>query len=502
MKLKRIVALLLVAVLATFAIASCGADKYTVTFNSNGGSSVASAEVAKDATVTAPAAPTKAGCIFDGWYADSALTDAWDFAADKVTKDVTLYAKWISAASVEASADSALAAAPAEITVSASMSNNGGTPNENEMTFTADGNNYSRNDIVYVDGVLYSGNTRKPMSITGAKSRVLSQAAYVLDMCVDFFETVSLTEANGKYTVTCSGVKESAEDELFEIFGFTNMPEGYNVSIDELSYSFVVSAGKYESMTFSVVASQSYGENTMSASINMSASFDYDAEAVVAPADADSYTWQAMSYGDYVDVPVDSFVVVEAYIQDKQSWWFDSKAGYGKGTFYLQDSSGGAYFLYELKCTEEEYNALAIGTRVQLQGYKAEWNGEVEIIDATYTIIPYATYIAQAFDITDKLDDESLIDYQNRKVAFKGMTVSGEFMYGWNGAGSEGGDLYFKADVDGKTYTFVVESYLRGADTDVYKAVKALKVGDVIDMEGFLYWYEGAQPHITSVTVK
>ena len=209
--------------------------------------------------------------------------------------------------------------------------------------------------------------------------------------------------------------------------------------------------------------------------------------------------WGYMSYKDYVAADINSFVVVEAYIQDKQSWWFDSKAGYGKGTFYLQDSSGGAYFLYELKCTEEEYNALAIGTRVQLQGYKAEWNGEVEIIDATYTIIPYATYIAQAFDITDKLDDESLIDYQNRKVAFKGMTVSGEFMYGWNGAGSEGADLYFKADYEGKTYTFVVESYLRGADTDVYKAVKALKVGDVIDMEGFLYWYEGAQPHITSV---
>ena len=27
-------------------------------------------------------------------------------------------------------------------------------------------------------------------------------------------------------------------------------------------------------------------------------------------------------------------------------------------------------------------------------------------------------------------------------------------------------------------------------------------VGDVIDMEGFLYWYEGVNPHITSVTVK
>ncbi len=43
---------------------------------------------------------------------------------------------------------------------------------------------------------------------------------------------------------------------------------------------------------------------------------------------------------------------------------------------------------------------------------------------------------------------------------------------------------------------------LTGADTDVYKAVKNLKVGDTIDMEGFLYWYEGVNPHITKVTVK
>ena len=27
-------------------------------------------------------------------------------------------------------------------------------------------------------------------------------------------------------------------------------------------------------------------------------------------------------------------------------------------------------------------------------------------------------------------------------------------------------------------------------------------VGDKVDMEGFLYWYEGVNPHITGVTVK
>ena len=53
-----------------------------------------------------------------------------------------------------------------------------------------------------------------------------------------------------------------------------------------------------------------------------------------------------------------------------------------------------------------------------------------------------------------------------------------------------------------QTYTFTVESYLCDSTTDVYAAVKGLNVGDTIDAEGFLYWYEGVNPHITSVTVK
>ncbi|MBP1580843.1 MAG: hypothetical protein J6A26_00410, partial [Oscillospiraceae bacterium] len=63
-------------------------------------------------------------------------------------------------------------------------------------------------------------------------------------------------------------------------------------------------------------------------------------------------------------------------------------------------------------------------------------------------------------------------------------------------------DLYFNASVNGQTYTFLVEYYLCNETTDVYKAVQALEIGQTIDMEGFLYWYEGVNPHITSVTVK
>lgn len=86
----------------TLAIAGCGGGnggggtgtKYTVTFNSNGGSAVASQEVSSGGLVTRPADPTKSGLTFGGWYKEAGLTTAWNFASDTVTSNITLYAKW------------------------------------------------------------------------------------------------------------------------------------------------------------------------------------------------------------------------------------------------------------------------------------------------------------------------------------------------------------------------------------------------------------------------
>lgn len=68
-------------------------DSYTVTFNSNGGTSVETVNVIHGEKVAKPADPTKEGFSFAGWYLDETLTQVYDFESP-VVSNLTLYAKW------------------------------------------------------------------------------------------------------------------------------------------------------------------------------------------------------------------------------------------------------------------------------------------------------------------------------------------------------------------------------------------------------------------------
>ena len=230
-----------------------------------------------------------------------------------------------------------------------------------------------------------------------------------------------------------------------------------------------------------------------------SASFALADEAAVEP---DVKSEGVMTYAEYIAAELDTEVVIETYVQAKQSWWED------KATVYTQDKDG-AYFLYNMACSAEDYEKLVPGAKIKVTGYKSEWSGEVEIVDATFEL-EEGSYIAPALDVTELLGTDELIAHQNEFVSFKGMTVAAAgqddngndvaFLYGWDGSGQDGDDLYFNVTLGDATYTFTVESYLCDNTTEVYNAVKALNIGDVIDLEGFLYWYEGVNPHITAVT--
>ena len=64
---------------------------YMVTFNTDGGGTVATQYIIENGTATTPTPPTRDAYLFNGWY--TANGTAWDFAT-VVTQDTTLYAKW------------------------------------------------------------------------------------------------------------------------------------------------------------------------------------------------------------------------------------------------------------------------------------------------------------------------------------------------------------------------------------------------------------------------
>lgn len=66
--------------------------------------------------------------------------------------------------------------------------------------------------------------------------------------------------------------------------------------------------------------------------------------------DEDKKSEGVMTYEEYVAAELESQVVVETYVQAKQSWWED------KATVYTQDKDG-AYFVYFLRFLCQQDNS-------------------------------------------------------------------------------------------------------------------------------------------------
>ena len=70
-------------------------EKFKVTFDAKGGSSVPSQYIEKDGKVAKPSPdPAKTGYVFDDWYTEDTYATKWDFDNNTVTGNITLYANW------------------------------------------------------------------------------------------------------------------------------------------------------------------------------------------------------------------------------------------------------------------------------------------------------------------------------------------------------------------------------------------------------------------------
>ncbi len=70
-----------------------GVSKYSLTYETDGGSSVDSETYTRNATVKLTKVPKKEGYIFEGWYLDKELTQR--VTEVKMTKNTTVYASWV-----------------------------------------------------------------------------------------------------------------------------------------------------------------------------------------------------------------------------------------------------------------------------------------------------------------------------------------------------------------------------------------------------------------------
>lgn len=90
-----------VCLCAVFAFVACGDapsgdGDYTVRFDSQGGSKVQSVKVDEGSRLAVPFNPSKDNYYFDGWYVSTdENAESWNFVADRVTGNITLYAKWL-----------------------------------------------------------------------------------------------------------------------------------------------------------------------------------------------------------------------------------------------------------------------------------------------------------------------------------------------------------------------------------------------------------------------
>ena len=69
---------------------------HTVTFDTDGGTSISNRTIVDGCTTNKPNNPTKTGYIFGGWYTDNTYTTEFNFS-NAITADTTIYAKWNSA---------------------------------------------------------------------------------------------------------------------------------------------------------------------------------------------------------------------------------------------------------------------------------------------------------------------------------------------------------------------------------------------------------------------
>ena len=91
--LDRIIILCIAVILLVVAL-ELRNPGFTITFDSKGGTDVASQNQMYGELLEVPEDPTREGYEFTGWYVDSACDIIWNEEVRTIDEDMTLYAGW------------------------------------------------------------------------------------------------------------------------------------------------------------------------------------------------------------------------------------------------------------------------------------------------------------------------------------------------------------------------------------------------------------------------
>ena len=94
----KFLGIIAITAIVVFAMTGCpnGTTEFTITFDSQGGSTIPSITgISSGTAISKPAPdPTRLDHTFGGWFKEAVCTTEWNFETDLVTGDTTLYAKW------------------------------------------------------------------------------------------------------------------------------------------------------------------------------------------------------------------------------------------------------------------------------------------------------------------------------------------------------------------------------------------------------------------------
>ena len=109
--------------------------------------------------------------------------------------------------------------------------------------------------------------------------------------------------------------------------------------------------------------------------------------------------------------------------------------------------------------------------------------------------------------LTPLADISTTLGIRTIEASAADVVISGDYAYYVNDNGvvinnyiGTAAEVSIPAEIDGNKTTFVIE-YWQASAEGARETAKTLKVGDKIDVEGFLYWYNGPQTHVTGITI-